>query len=137
MSRNIVETKFFGIVLNEVANQEVNTGPKVKDDVSPVRTAKDLRALWKDTDKNIDYLRTLLSEVEQRRLFAIMCLSPDKIANTSAVGLTKIVSDLTGIVDKIKDDIVYLERRSPKKDNEKKLSDEERTKIDQFIKRAA
>ena len=64
-------------------------------------------------------------------------MTPEKIVNSSASSLANIVSQLTGIADKIKDDIIYTERKFPQAENNKKkeLTNEERTRIEKLIKK--
>ena len=86
--------------------------------------------------EDVKYLRDLLGEVERRKFFATMCMTPEKICASTAVGLSKIISGLSNVTDDLSYKIKKLESRvgqlANKSDN---LTNAEKQRIDKFLKR--
>lgn len=85
---------------------------------------------------DIDYLRNLLGEVERRKFFAVMCLTPEKIARSSATKLTSIIKNLTDVTDDLSIKMRRIEHKlgsaANKSDN---LTDAEKQRIDKYLNR--
>jgi len=126
------ESKFFSVLLGEM----IGGADKSATLPTSVTGDKPMDVSWQNASESIDYLKMLLGQIEQRRLFAIMCMSPDKISQMPVSGLSKVVVHLTSVADKLKDDIAYLSRKTKNKVDKQELSHEERAKIDKFIKKS-
>ena len=86
--------------------------------------------------EDVVYLRNLLGEVERRRLFAVMCMTPDKILKESALGLSRIVKDMSALGQELKGKVKALESRvGDLADKTSNLTDGDKKRIDKFLKR--
>lgn len=106
------ETRFFPLFFQEITKPEPESTALA---VSPPAV--------------IDPIQEIIRELEMRRNFAILCLTPDKIARAKAVDLVKIARELTALADEVR----KSSRKIPAKERINAISDDVKTRIDKLI----
>ena len=108
------DKKFFTCLIKEIT---------IANDLAP-----DLPA---DASTLKDYLPELIRAIEDRRNFAVMCLTPEKLVRANAPGLVKVIEGLTGLLNDLKASVKHI----PAKKLKEELSDDDKRKIEQLIGR--
>lgn len=127
---NYNQTKFFPIIMEELIG--IKKKPSENTDVTKVEKSA---TEWKDAYKTLSYLTAFLGEIEQKKMFALMCLTPEKMNKLPAVALSNVLTQLDKISEKMKREIRHYERQpdSGGKINKSNLSEDEKRKIEKAI----
>lgn len=134
-TNDITQTKFYDVVMGVVFSSQ---NPQKTVDLAPTsnllpETVVDVP--WSNKSDDVTYLEGLLGELESRRAFAVMCVTPDKLTRMSARHLSDFIKDSTELIRNIKKDIKVLKKENYKvlNTNKDNLSQNERRRIDNLI----